>query len=184
MYPMVKDIIKADPFFNSEYGFDSGLNSLSLSNEASIGRKKRRAKKKNNIISNKKTIKQKNSFIQKLSKKKKESQMVEENSASIGNFYLYNIVLGNMKRQFIDHNYFGILFNKNPAQKPQSVKRTKGLSEIMNSKNLLSPSKHFELMKSLGNSMGGKHTKMGKSGEMTHHSTNYTPKIRSKDYSG
>jgi hypothetical protein len=89
-----------------------------------------------------------------------------------------------MKRQFIDHNYFGILFNKNPSYKPQSVKRTKGLSEIMNVKNLVSPSKHFEMMKSMENSLSGKHAKMGKSGEMTHHSTNYTPKVRSKDYSG
>lgn len=85
MYPMVKDMIKSDPFFNSEYGFDSGLNSLSLSNEASIGRKKRKSKKKNSIISNKKTIKQKNSFIHKLSKKK-ESQTGEDTSASIGIF--------------------------------------------------------------------------------------------------
>lgn len=177
MYPSRKNPYQADHKFSTDYYMDSqAVNSLSTSKELSLGRKKKKSKKKSNSMMAKKQNKKRNSFIQKLTKKK-EAELSEETAASIGN----------MKRQFIDHNYFGILFNKNQIKpKNKSVKRTKGVSETMNVKNLFSPQKQFELMKSMESSMKRKHSKMTKSSDLTHHasSTNYTPKLRSEGYSG
>jgi len=82
---MMKDIIKTDNFLNSELHLDSGLISLSLSNEASVGRKRKKSnKRKSHSGSRKGTQKNKHSFIHKLTKKK-EAEMSEETAASIGN---------------------------------------------------------------------------------------------------
>lgn len=87
-----------------------------------------------------------------------------------------------MKKQYIDHNYFGILFNKNHhVKRNKSVKRTKGTSEIVNVKNMMSPPKQMNLLKSMENSAKIYSNKFIKHGDATHHasSTNYTPKLKS-----
>ena len=103
----------------------------------------------------------------------------------MGDLYL---LLGNLKRQYIDHNYFGILFNKNKpsGHKNRSVKRTKGISEIMNVKNLLSPSKELNIMRSMENSKKDKHNKLKKSEALAKHValTMHTPKLKTNSMSG
>ena len=91
--------------------------------------------------------------------------------------------LGNTKKNMTNHNYFGIIFNKNQTDmKPQSVKRSKELTKIMNVKNISSPHKHISMINS--NELNGKRRhKILKSGEATYigASINYAPKIINKE---
>ena len=84
---MMKDVIKPELIFSADYGVPTqGFNSISVSNNASTGRKNKK------LIKAKGEEKQshlRNSFIQKLTKKK-EVEMSEETAASIGMNLGYN----------------------------------------------------------------------------------------------
>ena len=147
MYPMMKDFIKYDHMFSSEYGVNHNhhLFSMSTSNDLSTGRKKRRKnsskqKKSDFVKMTNKSINKKNSFIQKLTKK--ETLASQDTAATIGN----------MKRHFADHNYFGILFSKNNSIAKPRIKRVKGMSQVIGSKHLSSPARGLNLIKSMESS--------------------------------
>ncbi|CAI2376967.1 unnamed protein product [Moneuplotes crassus] len=138
-YPIMKDIINPRHFICNDNHLDSVLNSLSMSNDGSIAKKKKKKTSKKNSSGTRKSFHKKNSFIHKMAQKM-DAEPSEETAATMGITH----------RNTIDHNYFGILFNKgstHPKSKPKSVKRIKGFCEIMNVKNMASPHKHLHLGK-------------------------------------
>jgi len=115
----------------------------------------------------KKSLNKKNNFIQKLSKK--ETVSSQETAATIGN----------MKRHYGDHNYFGILLGKNNIVSKSKIKRVKGISQVLDDKNLSSPLRDLNLMRSLESEVNINQDKITKSIESTKNgsSFNYTPNL-------
>lgn len=141
--------------FSSDYGMDTKVfNSLSTSNDVSTTRKKKKkglkSKKSKDSKTSKKQLNKRNSFIAKIAKKK-EAESSQETAATIGN----------MKKHAVDHNYFGLLFGKNPhathSFTDKTAKRIKEMSTIMNSHHLLSPGKGLGLMRSMEHYTKGKY---------------------------
>lgn len=135
MYPLMKDIIKSEKLFQSSQYFPARSGQRSLSNSKDLGlskskKKRKSTKRKSNSILVKNKMAKQNSFIQKLTKKK-EVEASDETAASIGN----------MKRQFIN--------SVKPKVKNKSVKRTKGISEIVAGNHLFSPQQQFDILSSL-----------------------------------
>ena len=118
------------------------------------------------------------SFIQKLSKK--ETEASQETTATIGN----------LKRRpvdTIDSSYFGYMFaNKNNGIMSKSkIKRIKGISQVINSKQLNSPTRGLNLVKSMETSHGFSGGSIGMASQNYNtESLEYTPNLFKEESGG